>query len=239
MASFAERLRALRIAKGLSQQDLSKQIGSISKSSINMYERGEREPSFETLEAFADYFNVDLDYLMGKSDIANSVRDWPPEYEDLLRQMVAERISGRDGAREAMIQTHGTENTAHSTRIVDKKHALLYYHAFDNSYHCTAVSSMLELMQDATPDDAERLYLLALAYTSADDRARQMVDLALDPFLSEDIKDWVGSLVPDSSEGEPMPDAATLALARQILRDKKAEESGQASSGDAGKEKMA
>ena len=33
-----------------------------------MYERGEREPGLETLEAIADYFNVDMDYLLGKSE---------------------------------------------------------------------------------------------------------------------------------------------------------------------------
>ena len=36
-----------------------------------MYERGEREPGLDMLEAIADFFNVDLDYLLGKSDIPN------------------------------------------------------------------------------------------------------------------------------------------------------------------------
>lgn len=36
-----------------------------------MYERGEREPGIETLELIADTFNVDLDYLIGKSDYPN------------------------------------------------------------------------------------------------------------------------------------------------------------------------
>lgn len=71
MALFPERLKALRNNFGLSQQKLADIIGNISKSSINMYERGAREPSFETMEAFADFFNVDLDYLYGKSDIPN------------------------------------------------------------------------------------------------------------------------------------------------------------------------
>ena len=44
MAKFCDRLRSLRTSKGLSQYDFSKQIG-ISKSSVNMYERGEREPT--------------------------------------------------------------------------------------------------------------------------------------------------------------------------------------------------
>lgn len=70
MSKFSERLRQLRTSKDLSQMDFAKQI-KVSKSSINMYERGEREPGLETLERIADYFNVDMDYLLGKSDIAN------------------------------------------------------------------------------------------------------------------------------------------------------------------------
>ena len=38
-----------------------------------MYERGEREPGLEMIETFADFFNVDLDYLLGKSDIPNKI----------------------------------------------------------------------------------------------------------------------------------------------------------------------
>lgn len=71
MSCFSERLRSLRKNFGLSQQRLADSIGSVSKSSINMYERGDREPGLETMEAFADFFNVDLDYLYGKSDIPN------------------------------------------------------------------------------------------------------------------------------------------------------------------------
>lgn len=68
MASFNQRLKALRLSKELSQQVLADKIG-ISKSSVNMYERGEREPGIETLEAFADFFNVDMNYLLGKDDV--------------------------------------------------------------------------------------------------------------------------------------------------------------------------
>lgn len=51
----------------MSQQDLADALG-ISKSAINMYERGERQPNFETLESIADYFNVDIDYLLGRTN---------------------------------------------------------------------------------------------------------------------------------------------------------------------------
>lgn len=72
MIKFGARLRQLRTSRNLSQMDFAKQIG-VSKSSINMYERGEREPGLETLEKIADYFNVDMDYLLGKTDIINKI----------------------------------------------------------------------------------------------------------------------------------------------------------------------
>lgn len=67
MASFYIILKRLRTASGYSQQELADKLG-ISKSSINMYERGERQPNFETLEMIADFFNVDIDYLLGRTD---------------------------------------------------------------------------------------------------------------------------------------------------------------------------
>lgn len=68
MATFSQRLRQLRNEQDLSQMEFSRQIG-VSKSSVNMYERGEREPNLDTLARIADFFDVDLDYLHGKSDI--------------------------------------------------------------------------------------------------------------------------------------------------------------------------
>ena len=68
MATFSERLKSLRAEKGWSQQRLADEL-KLSKSSVNMYERGEREPGFETMEAIADTFNVDMDYLYGRTDV--------------------------------------------------------------------------------------------------------------------------------------------------------------------------
>ncbi len=49
MAKFNERLKLLRREAGLSQQDFAKQLG-ISKSSINMYERGKENPTWKPLK---------------------------------------------------------------------------------------------------------------------------------------------------------------------------------------------
>lgn len=111
MVIFGDRLKLLRNRKGLSQSEFAKQIG-VSKSSVNMYERGDREPNFETLEAIADYFNVDLDYLMGKSEIENRARFVPgvtnavstltPDEADLLCKYRALDESGRGRVRNVL-----------------------------------------------------------------------------------------------------------------------------------------
>lgn len=64
---FPIRFKTLRAEKKLTQQILSDKL-KISKSSINMYERGEREPGFATLISIADFFDVDIDYLLGRQD---------------------------------------------------------------------------------------------------------------------------------------------------------------------------
>ena len=63
---FSEALRQLRKQDKLTQAELASAIG-ISKSTISMYECGNREPDFETLEALADFFNVDMNKLTGTS----------------------------------------------------------------------------------------------------------------------------------------------------------------------------
>lgn len=67
MGKFAERLKELRSQNRMTQADLGKLL-KVSGSTISMYERGERTPDYETLEALADIFNVDTDYLIGRSN---------------------------------------------------------------------------------------------------------------------------------------------------------------------------
>lgn len=65
---FPDRLRTTRMARNMTQKELGKRIG-VSPSTIGMYERGEREPSFKVLEALADVFNVPIDGLYGEEEI--------------------------------------------------------------------------------------------------------------------------------------------------------------------------
>lgn len=71
MDKFNNVLRELRMEKNLSQRELASQL-HLSKSSISMYESGSRHPNYETLAIIADYFNVDMNYLLGKTSIRNS-----------------------------------------------------------------------------------------------------------------------------------------------------------------------
>ena len=67
MGDFQNIFRKLRTSSNLTQNAIAEKIG-ISRSTIGMYETGAREPDFETLEKIADYFNVDIDFLLGRTN---------------------------------------------------------------------------------------------------------------------------------------------------------------------------
>ena len=64
---FSDRLKSLRTQKQLKQSELAEIIG-VRNTAVSMMERGERGPSVEVICALADYFDVSLDYLVGRSD---------------------------------------------------------------------------------------------------------------------------------------------------------------------------
>lgn len=65
---FASRLKELRTERGLSQDAVGK-IAGVSRYAVYTYEKGKAFPTAEGLMALADYFDVTLDYLLGRSDI--------------------------------------------------------------------------------------------------------------------------------------------------------------------------
>lgn len=65
--TFAMRLKKLREQKRLNQTELANLL-KVSNGSISKWERGDRQPDYETLEKIADTFNVTIDYLLGRSD---------------------------------------------------------------------------------------------------------------------------------------------------------------------------
>lgn len=71
MAKLSDMLSYLRQRESLTQQELADKLG-ITRSAIGMYETGNREPDLETLELFADFYNVDMNTLTGHSSISAS-----------------------------------------------------------------------------------------------------------------------------------------------------------------------
>lgn len=61
---FGDNLKELRKKANLTQKQLADRL-KLAESTIGMYERNERQPSFEILEEIADLFNVDMNYLHG------------------------------------------------------------------------------------------------------------------------------------------------------------------------------
>ena len=64
---FSSRLLALRKEKGITQQTLAEHLG-VSFHQVSKMETGQRAASLEVACALADYFDVSLDYLVGRSD---------------------------------------------------------------------------------------------------------------------------------------------------------------------------
>ncbi len=64
------RIKFLREELNMTQQELADKING-AKSTIAMYEKGDRKPSMEVLISLSTIFNCSIDYLLGQSDIRN------------------------------------------------------------------------------------------------------------------------------------------------------------------------
>lgn len=67
--NFAQRLKELRIEKGLSQRELSLKLNKeITQSAIGLWELGKRIPNLDAVILLANFFDVSLDYIAGLED---------------------------------------------------------------------------------------------------------------------------------------------------------------------------
>ena len=64
---FQERLIALRSAKGLKVKEVAESIG-VTGAAWTMFEHGANLPKIATLYRIADFFDVSIDYLVGRSE---------------------------------------------------------------------------------------------------------------------------------------------------------------------------
>lgn len=67
MENFGERLRELRLEKGLTQKQLAIEIGN-AQSAIVYWEANKQEPTISALKKLCKFFDVSADYLLGLED---------------------------------------------------------------------------------------------------------------------------------------------------------------------------
>lgn len=65
---FGLKLKELRVEKGLSQRKLGGVFG-VCNQTVSFWESGSREPDMDTLSEIADYFEVSVDFLLGRKDL--------------------------------------------------------------------------------------------------------------------------------------------------------------------------
>lgn len=64
---MGNRLRELRKSRHLTMKQLGAEFG-IAESTISQYETGKRQPDNETLLRFGEFFDVSVDYILGRDD---------------------------------------------------------------------------------------------------------------------------------------------------------------------------
>lgn len=74
MVRCGDRIAHLREKRGLTQEELSVKLG-ISRAALSHYETNRREPDYDTLGNIANFFNISLDYLLGRTNNPESVLD--------------------------------------------------------------------------------------------------------------------------------------------------------------------
>ena len=61
------RIKELRKSRNISQLKMAMDL-NMNQNSISRYENGQRQADYQTLIAFANYFNVSIDYLLERTD---------------------------------------------------------------------------------------------------------------------------------------------------------------------------
>ena len=82
MKILAQRIRSLRDSIGVPQTKIAELSGT-TQSSINRYESGQASPPLEMLLWYADYFDVSLDYIFGRTDNPGGKQyNFVPQYSE-------------------------------------------------------------------------------------------------------------------------------------------------------------
>lgn len=91
MNTFGEILKSLRKEKGISGRELA-DILKVHKGSISNWETNRRSPDKEMLNVIAEYFEVSVDYLLGRTDERN-VHKEKPKLDEGIKTIAAHRVN--------------------------------------------------------------------------------------------------------------------------------------------------
>lgn len=80
--TIGERIKIMRQSRNMSQVELAERI-NLKRSTIGMYERGEREPDLDTIEALADVFNVPMSALIDRKNQPDTMTEL--EQQELIQ----------------------------------------------------------------------------------------------------------------------------------------------------------
>lgn len=132
MAIFGQRLRKLREQKGITQAEISKAL-KMNRATYAHYETGRREPDIATLRLLAEYFNVSVDYLIGKTNERNSspheiynakelIYTIPEEYRELFKKQNISYIEFAKKMMKEKIAPSDLMELIRVTKNIIKKH---------------------------------------------------------------------------------------------------------------------
>lgn len=86
-------LKQLRLNKGVLQKEVANYLG-VDRTTYVKYERGDSEPNHDMLSKLADYFDVSIDYLLGREEKPSEINS------DSLSQKIIETFNSLDDEKQ-------------------------------------------------------------------------------------------------------------------------------------------
>lgn len=84
--SFKDKLKLLRKEQNLTQEELAKVL-NYTRTAVSGYESGRNEPSYDVLKTLSEYFDVSIDYLLGKTEDRKSDKLISQEKKEILERL--------------------------------------------------------------------------------------------------------------------------------------------------------
>ena len=87
---FSTRLAKLREELGLTRKEVAEKL-NIDQTTYGKYELSKRQPDYDTLQKISSFYNVSVDYLLGRTNVRNSNNnvdeDFPDDVKVLMRSV--------------------------------------------------------------------------------------------------------------------------------------------------------